>query len=192
MPLRRRWIAWASRRCAQADRPNRYRLPRRATRLMRGSPYLDPGFLPGRPEGHATVELTAHLARRFAGIHPLRLGRRYNPRSEPSELRRACECLGVSLLERLGYHDSGMADWDPRHREGTFCAVPVESAASRIVQLIERYRPEVVVTWVASSAAGPDRPTADSDTPTWHRPTLGLVAVSDVRTPGWLYLKGTR
>jgi LmbE family N-acetylglucosaminyl deacetylase len=53
--------------------------------------------------------------------------------------------LGVSHLERLGYHDSGMADWDP-HREGAFCAVPVESAASRIVQLIERYRPEVVVT----------------------------------------------
>jgi LmbE family N-acetylglucosaminyl deacetylase len=63
------------------------------------------------------------------------------------ELHRACAQLGVSHLELLGYHDSGMAGWDSQRREDVFCSVPVESAASRIAQLIERYRPQVVVTY---------------------------------------------
>lgn len=63
------------------------------------------------------------------------------------ELRRACAHLGVWHLELLGYRDSGMAGWDSRYREGAFCGVPVESAVNRIVQLIGRYRPQVVVTY---------------------------------------------
>lgn len=63
------------------------------------------------------------------------------------ELRRACAHLGVSHLELLGYHDSGVAGGNFWHREGTFCTTPVESVASRIGQLIERYRPQVVVTY---------------------------------------------
>lgn len=72
------------------------------------------------------------------------------------ELRRACEHLGVSHLELLGYHDSGMAGWDSQHREGAFCSVPVESAATRVTQLIERYRPQVVVTYDPHSTRHPD------------------------------------
>jgi LmbE family N-acetylglucosaminyl deacetylase len=63
------------------------------------------------------------------------------------ELRRACAHLGVSHLELLGYHDSGMAGGDSHHREDAFCSVPIESAARRIVHLIERYRPQVLVTY---------------------------------------------
>lgn len=72
------------------------------------------------------------------------------------ELRHACEHLGVSHLELLGYHDSGMAGWDSQHREGAFCGVPVESAASRIAQLIECYQPQVVVTYEPHSTCHPD------------------------------------
>ncbi len=50
------------------------------------------------------------------------------------ELRRACAHLGVSHLELLGYHDSGMAAWDIQHHEDAFCATPVESVAKRIGQ----------------------------------------------------------
>lgn len=63
------------------------------------------------------------------------------------ELRTACQHLGVAHLELLGYHDSGMADWDHRHRPDVFCHVPVDSAAARLAQLIEHYRPQVVVTY---------------------------------------------
>jgi LmbE family N-acetylglucosaminyl deacetylase len=63
------------------------------------------------------------------------------------ELRRACAHLGVSHLGLLSYHDFGMAGWDSHHREDTFCGVPVESAANRIAQLLDRYRPQVVVTY---------------------------------------------
>ena len=72
------------------------------------------------------------------------------------ELRRACEHLGVSDLELLGYHDSGMAQWGLDRREAAFCGVPVEHAASRIAQLIERYRPQVVVTYDPDSTRHPD------------------------------------
>jgi len=72
------------------------------------------------------------------------------------ELRRACEHLGVSDLELLGYHDSGMAQWGLDRREDAFCGVPVEHAASRIAQLIERYRPQVVVTYDPDSTRHPD------------------------------------
>ncbi len=46
-----------------------------------------------------------------------------------------------------------MAGWDSQHREGTFCSVPVRSAANRVMQLIERYRPQVVVTYDPHSTA---------------------------------------
>ncbi|MGH3800423.1 MAG: PIG-L family deacetylase [Pseudonocardiaceae bacterium] len=63
------------------------------------------------------------------------------------ELRRACQHLDVSHLKLLGYHDSGMADWDHRHRPDVFCNVPIDSVADRLAQLYERYRPQVVVTY---------------------------------------------
>jgi LmbE family N-acetylglucosaminyl deacetylase len=64
-----------------------------------------------------------------------------------AELRKACEILGVSDLELLGYHDSGMPDWEYRHRPEAFCNVPLAVVADRIGALIERYRPQVVVTY---------------------------------------------
>ena len=73
-----------------------------------------------------------------------------------AKLRHACAHLGVSHLEPLRYHDSGMAKWRSQHREGAFCAVPVESAAARITQLIDFYRPQVVVTHDPHSTGHPD------------------------------------
>ena len=64
-----------------------------------------------------------------------------------AELDKACEILGVDVLEKLGYHDSGMADWEYRNRPDAFCNVPIEESAGRIVELLERYRPQVVVTY---------------------------------------------
>ena len=64
-----------------------------------------------------------------------------------AELERACEVLGVAHLELLGYHDSGMADWEHRDRPDVFCNVSVDDAALRLSNLFERYQPDVVVTY---------------------------------------------
>jgi LmbE family N-acetylglucosaminyl deacetylase len=64
-----------------------------------------------------------------------------------AELEKACRHLGVSDIELLGYHDSGMLDWDYKHRPNVFCNVPMESVAVRISAVFQRYRPQVVVTY---------------------------------------------
>jgi len=64
-----------------------------------------------------------------------------------AELRTACDLLGVSDLEVLGYHDSGMPEWDYKDRPDVFGNVPLAKVADRVAGLIERYRPQVVVTY---------------------------------------------
>jgi len=63
------------------------------------------------------------------------------------DLDRSCRILGVTHLERLGYRDSGMAGWPQNHAAGAFCEVPLDEAAGRLAELMERYRPQVVVTY---------------------------------------------
>ena len=64
-----------------------------------------------------------------------------------AELREAAKHLGVTDLELLGYHDSGMVEWDYKSRPDAFCNAPLDDVAARIGGLIERYRPQVVVTY---------------------------------------------
>jgi LmbE family N-acetylglucosaminyl deacetylase len=63
------------------------------------------------------------------------------------ELERACEVLGVDHVELLGYHDSGMSDWEHKDRPDVFCNVSVDDAALRLANLFDQYRPDVVVTY---------------------------------------------
>ena len=63
------------------------------------------------------------------------------------ELERACGTLGVSHLEMLGYHDSGMPDWEYKDRADVFCNVPLEESTERLIKLYEVSRPDVVVTY---------------------------------------------
>jgi len=64
-----------------------------------------------------------------------------------SELEASCQVLGVSHLELLGYHDSGMMGWPQNDAESCFWQTPVETAAARLAELMDRYRPAVVVTY---------------------------------------------
>ena len=68
-------------------------------------------------------------------------------RQRLAELRESCAILGVTDLELLGYHDSGMPDWDYKERPDAFCNIPQAEVAARISGLIERYRPQVLVTY---------------------------------------------
>jgi LmbE family N-acetylglucosaminyl deacetylase len=64
-----------------------------------------------------------------------------------AELRQSCKILGVSHLELLGYHDSGMPDWEYKDRPDAFCNVPLDVVADRIVELIRQYQPQIVISY---------------------------------------------
>ena len=64
-----------------------------------------------------------------------------------AELEEACQRLGVSHLELLGYRDSGMADWSYKQDSRAFCNVALEESAARVSALVERYRPQVMITY---------------------------------------------
>jgi len=101
-----------------------------------------------------------------------------------AELREACKHLGVTELETLGYHDSGMPDWEYRHNPEAFCNVPLDEAAGRIASLIERYRPDVVVTYDPDGAyQHPDHV---------HASRAAIAAVEMASIPAKLYLTAMR
>jgi LmbE family N-acetylglucosaminyl deacetylase len=67
--------------------------------------------------------------------------------SRLAELRSSCTILGVTDLEVLGYQDSGMAGWSTNDVPGSFWTTPVADAGARLAELMDHYRPDVVVTY---------------------------------------------
>ncbi|MEU6989189.1 PIG-L family deacetylase [Streptomyces sp. NPDC046465] len=64
-----------------------------------------------------------------------------------AELRASCDVLKISDLETLDYADSGMIGWPSNEAPGSFWQTPVEEGAARLAELMEHYRPDVVVTY---------------------------------------------
>src|SRR5215472_7586505 len=64
-----------------------------------------------------------------------------------AELRQSAKILGVTHLELLGYHDSGMPDWEYKDRPDAFCNVPLDVVSGRIADLIREYQPQVVISY---------------------------------------------
>jgi LmbE family N-acetylglucosaminyl deacetylase len=67
------------------------------------------------------------------------------------ELKVATEALGVSHVETLGYRDSGMKGWPQNDDPRAFHAQPDDEVVARIIELFERFRPQVVVTYFGYS-----------------------------------------
>jgi mycothiol conjugate amidase Mca len=63
------------------------------------------------------------------------------------ELRRAAAILGVTRLDFLGYEDSGMVGTPENDNHRCFHQCSLDEATGRLVALIRRYRPQVVVTY---------------------------------------------
>jgi LmbE family N-acetylglucosaminyl deacetylase len=101
-----------------------------------------------------------------------------------AELREATKHLGVTELELLGYHDSGMPEWEYRLRPEAFCNIPLDEVAGRIGALIERYRPQVVITY------DPDGPYQHPDHV--HAARSAIAAVERTGIPDKLYLTAMR
>jgi LmbE family N-acetylglucosaminyl deacetylase len=101
-----------------------------------------------------------------------------------AELRESAKILGVAELELLGYHDSGMPEWDYKNRPDAFCNIPQAEVAARIGALIERYRPQVVITYDDKGAyQHPDHV---------HASQAAVAAVAASAIPAKLYLTAMR
>jgi LmbE family N-acetylglucosaminyl deacetylase len=101
-----------------------------------------------------------------------------------AELDRACEILGVDVLEKLGYHDSGMPEWAYKDRPDAFCNVPVDESSARLATLIERHRPHVVITYDEQGGyEHPDHVQANRIT---------VAAIERTRIPDKLYYTARR
>jgi len=101
-----------------------------------------------------------------------------------AELRESVKHLGVTDLELLGYHDSGMVEWDYKDRPDAFCNVPLATVSARIGGLIEEYRPQVVVTYDENGGyQHPDHV---------HAARAATAAVADTGIPAKLYLTAMR
>jgi LmbE family N-acetylglucosaminyl deacetylase len=101
-----------------------------------------------------------------------------------AELRQSCKILGVTDLELLGYHDSGMPEWDYKDRPEAFCNVPVAEVTARISGLIEHYRPQVVIAYDDKGLyQHPDHV---------HASVTAQAAVAETGIPAKLYLSAMR
>jgi mycothiol S-conjugate amidase len=68
------------------------------------------------------------------------------------ELRASVDAIGYSSLHLLGYHDSGMPDTETNARPDNFANAPLDEAVGRLVAVIRRERPQVLVTYGDESA----------------------------------------
>jgi len=103
-------------------------------------------------EGIRTVLVTCtngELGDGPGGVKPGEAGHRVDEvvALRRAELQKSCEILGVSDLELLGYHDSGMMGWPQNEAPDAFFNVPVATSAARLAELMRQYRPQVVVTY---------------------------------------------
>jgi len=72
-----------------------------------------------------------------ANLHEVRL----------AELAEAAEIIGYDEVVMLGYRDSGMAGAETNGAPGSFASAPLDEAVGRLVAVIRRLRPQVVITY---------------------------------------------
>lgn len=137
-------------------------------------------------QGHTTVLVTCTNGNLGDVKDPrLRLDPRHNladrrrlAEVRHAELQRAAAILGVTHLYPLGYDDSGMQGWDTNTAPHAFAQADVDTVAARLVQIIRRHRPDVVVTYDEQGGYGhPDHIMT-------HRVTMAaLEAAATARLP---------
>ncbi|MCC7078380.1 MAG: mycothiol conjugate amidase Mca [Acidimicrobiia bacterium] len=74
------------------------------------------------------------------------------PEVRMRELTEASDVCGYAAVYLLGYRDSGMPDTDPNNRPDAFVNVDFEEALGRLVRIMRRERPHVVLGYDAHEA----------------------------------------
>jgi mycothiol S-conjugate amidase len=65
----------------------------------------------------------------------------------PAELARSAEIIGFDEVVMLGYRDSGMVDTEANNNPESFHQAPMDEAVGRLVAVIRRVQPQVIVTY---------------------------------------------
>lgn len=63
------------------------------------------------------------------------------------ELRASVDVIGFDRLDMLGYRDSGMPDSEENRDPRSFAQAPLDEAVERLVRIIRRDRPQVILTY---------------------------------------------
>ena len=72
-----------------------------------------------------------------------------------AELERATSIIGYREVVMLGYRDSGMPDTPENADPRSFAQAPLDEAVGRLVAVIRRVRPQVIVTYPANQEGYP-------------------------------------
>jgi mycothiol S-conjugate amidase len=65
----------------------------------------------------------------------------------PGELQASVDAIGFSTVHMLGYRDSGMADSEANNNPDCFHMADIDEATGRLVALIRKERPQVIITY---------------------------------------------
>ena len=65
----------------------------------------------------------------------------------PAELAKSADVIGFDEVVMLGYRDSGMADSEPNEHPECFHQADIDEATGRLVAIIRRTRPQVLITY---------------------------------------------
>jgi len=68
-------------------------------------------------------------------------------RIRAEELRRSAEAIGFAEVVMLGYRDSGMPGTEANGHPDSFAQAPFEEALERLVAVVRRERPQVLITY---------------------------------------------
>ncbi len=71
------------------------------------------------------------------------------------ELQRAADVIGYDEVVLLGYRDSGMPDSPANADPRSFAQAPLDEAVGRLVEVIRRTRPQVVITYPQDQSGYP-------------------------------------
>ncbi len=69
------------------------------------------------------------------------------PRIRMAELKASTDIIGYDETVLLGYRDSGMPDSEANANPDSFAQAPLDEAVGRLVAVIRRERPQVIITY---------------------------------------------
>jgi mycothiol S-conjugate amidase len=77
------------------------------------------------------------------------------PEVRREELERAAEIIGYDEVVMLGYRDSGMPDTPANADPRSFAMAPLDEAVGRLVRVVRRTKPQVIVTYPKDQSGYP-------------------------------------
>jgi mycothiol S-conjugate amidase len=77
------------------------------------------------------------------------------PEVRRQELERAAEIIGYDEVVMLGYRDSGMPDTPANSDPRSFAMAPLDESVGRLVRVIRRTKPQVIVTYPKDQSGYP-------------------------------------